>query len=348
MAPKTPRKISVHDVAREAGVSIGSVSRVLNGGRYTSPDLVARVTEAVRKLGWRPDAKAQSLRRGSSHTIGCLVTDIANPLYAACVSTLETRLAADGYMMLLAGSHYDAHREAELIELFLARGMDGLVVATIDESQSAAFEALRASKLPKVILDRDAGLASDFVLIDHRSGVADAVRYLAGMGHRRIALFTSTLSVRPGRERAAGYKLVHRALGLPYDAALVRGVSNQLRTSYDEMGELLRGPDPPTALIGLGNHILFGALRAVHEHGLEIPTDMSVIAIGSSATSEAIFPPLTLLRFDVENFGRLAAEMLLERLRQPDLPPRKVTMPTQLVMGATCVPPRARVSRKKR
>ncbi|MGZ5787386.1 MAG: LacI family DNA-binding transcriptional regulator [Ramlibacter sp.] len=344
-ASKVTRRISVHDVARETGVSIGSVSRVLNGGRYTSPDLVARVTNAVRKLGYRPDAKAQSLRRGSSRTIGCLVTDIANPLYAACVSTLETRLAADGYMMLLSSSHYDSHREGELVELFLARGMDGLVVATMDEDDSPALKALRASPLPKVILDRDNDLDSDFVLIDHRSGVASAVRYLAGMGHRRIALFTSGLSMRPGRERAAGYRLAHKALRLPFDPSMVRGISNQLRTSYDEMADLLRRPDPPTALIAIGNHVLAGALRAIHESGLAIPADMSVISIGSSAAAEFVFPPMTLLRFEVESFGRLAAEMLLERLRQPDQPPRKVTMPTQLVMGATCVPPRVHASR---
>lgn len=338
---KAPKKVSVHDVAREAGVSIGSVSRVLNGGSYTSADLVARVNAAVRKLGWQPDAKAQSLRRGSSRTIGCLVTDIANPLYAACVSTVETRLAADGYMMLLASSHYDAQREAELLSLFDARGMDGLIVATMDESDSPALKVLRATKKPLVLLDRDSELDGDYVLIDHKSGVASAVQYLASMGHRRIALFTPGLGMRPGRERAAGYLQAHQALGLPVDPSLVRGISNQLHTSYDEMLALLRRPEPPTAIIGLGNRILSGALRAIHEEGLAIPADISVISIGSGTTSEFIFPPMTLLRFDVETFGRVAAEMLLERLRQPDQPPRKVTLPTQLVMGTSCAPPRA-------
>jgi LacI family transcriptional regulator len=345
---KAPKKVSVHDVAREAGVSIGSVSRVLNGGSYTSADLVARVNAAVRKLGWQPDAKAQSLRRGSSRTIGCLVTDIANPLYAACVSTLETRLAADGYMMLLASSHYDTQREAELLSLFDARGMDGLVVATMDESDSPALKALRASRKPLVVLDRDSELEGDFVLVDHKAGMASAVRYLASMGHRRIALFTPGLGMRPGRERVAGYLQAHQALGLPVDQTLVRGISNQLHTSYDEMLALLRRPEPPTAIIGLGNRILSGALRAIHEAGLAIPGDMSVISIGSGATSEFTFPPMTLLRFDVETFGRVAAEMLLERLRQPDQPPRKVTLPTQLVMGTSCAPPKPAPKSKPR
>lgn len=339
---KAPKKVSVHDVAREAGVSIGSVSRVLNGGRYTSPDLVARVTAAVRKLGYQPDAKAQSLRRGSSRTIGCLVTDIANPLYAACVSALETRLAADGYMLLLASSHYDAQREAQLLGLFEARGMDGIVVATMDESaDSPAWGTLRGSRVPRVVLDRDADLEADFVLLDHRSGVASAVQYLASMGHRRIALFTPGLDMRPGRERAAGYAQAHQALGLPMEPGLVRGISNQLQTSYDEMTQLLRRPERPTALIALGNRVLSGALRAVHETGLSLPADMSVVSIGTSTTTEFSFPPLTLLRFDVEAFGKAAAEMLLERLRHPEQPARKLTLPTQLVMGASCAAPRS-------
>jgi LacI family transcriptional regulator len=340
---KAPKKVSVHDVAREAGVSIGSVSRVLNGGRYTSPDLVARVTAAVRKLGYQPDAKGQSLRRGSTRTVGCLVTDIANPLYAACVSALETRLAADGYMMLLAGSHYDAQREAELLALFEARGMDGLVVAPMSEApQSPCMEALQRSRKPLVLLDRDSPLDCDSVLVDHRSGVASAVQYLASLGHRRISLFTPGLDMRPGRERAAGHAQAHQALGLPLDAGLVRGISNQIQTSYDEMAALLRRPDPPTALIALGNRVLGGALRAVHEAGLSIPGDLSVVAIGSSAASELVYPPMTLLRFDVETFGRMAAEMILDRLRQPEQPARKLTLPTQLVMGASCAPAGAR------
>lgn len=337
MRLKPAKKVSVHDVAREAGVSIGSVSRVLNGGRYTSADLVARVTAAARKLGYQPDAKAQSLRRGSSRTIGCLVTDIANPLYAACVSALETRLAADGYMMLLASSHYDAQREADLLALFEARGMDGLVVAPMGEDMAGpAWKTLAASAMPKVVLDRDAELESDFVLIDHKAGVASAVQYLASLGHKRIALFTPGLDMRPGRERAAGYTQAHQALGLPVQPELLRGISNQLQTSYDEMAQLLRGRKPPTALIALGNRILSGALRAVHEAGLAIPRDLSVIAIGNSLAGEVLYPPATLLRFDVESFGRVAAEMLLERLRKPELPPRKLTMPTQLMMGASC------------
>lgn len=336
---KPAKKVSVHDVAREAGVSIGSVSRVLNGGRYTSPDLAARVTAAVRKLGYQPDAKAQSLRRGSTRTIGCLVTDIANPLYAACVSSLETRLAADGYMLLLASSHYDAQREAELLALFEARGMDGLVVAPMGEDVNGpAWKALRESGMPKVVLDRDADLESDFVLLDHRAGVASAVQYLASLGHKRIALFTPGLDMRPGRERAAGYAQAHQAAGLTVEPELVRGISNQLQTSYDEMAQLLKRKKRPTALIALGNRVLSGALRAVHEAGLAIPAQMSVVAIGNSMTSEVIYPPPTLLRFDVETFGRVAAEMLLERLRQPGLAPRKLTLPTQLMMGASCGP----------
>ena len=336
---KPPKKVSVHDVAREAGVSIGSVSRVLNGGRYTSADLVARVGAAVRKLGYRPDAKAQSLRSGASRTVGCLITDITNPLYAACVSAIETRLAADGYMLLLACSRYDAEREAELLQLFQARGMDGLIVATLGEEEGATLEALRHSRVPVVVLDRELALDTDCVLIDHRAGVAAAVQYLAAMGHKRIALFTPGLAMRPGRERMAGYTEAHQAAGLTVDRALVRGISNQIHTSYDETAQMLRAPRAPTAVIALGNQILSGVLRAIHEAGLAIPADISVISIGSS-TADVSYPPLTQVRFDVEANGRVAAEVLLERLRHPQTAARQVTLATQLVVGSSCAAPR--------
>ena len=144
--------------------------------------------------------------------------------------------------------------------------------------------------------------------------------------------------LRPGRERAAGYREAHKALGLKVDERLVRGFSNQIHTSYDEMSQLLRLKDRPTAIIALGNRILSGALRAMHEAGLTMGQDMSVVTIGSDSVNEFAFPPATLIRFDVEAFGKVAAEVLLERLRHPELPPRQVTLPTQLVVGASCGP----------
>lgn len=339
--PAAPRKVSVHDVAREAGVSIGSVSRVLNGGRYTSNDLVARVTAAARKLGYQPDAKAQSLRSGTTRTVGCLVTDITNPFYASCVSAIETRLAADGFMLLLACSHYDAARENELIQLFGARGMDGIIVATMSDGDTPVSEVLRSVRVPLVVLDRDFELDADFMLIDHRAGVGAAVKYLADLGHSRIALFTPGMGLRPARERVAGYMEAHKAARLPVDKRLVRSISNQVHSTYDDMRELLALPQPPTAVIGLSHRIVSGALRAIHEAGLKVPADISLVSIGSGETAEWMWPPMTQVRFDVEANGRTAAEVLLERLRHPEAARRKVTLSTQLVIGGSCAPPRA-------
>lgn len=338
---KPAKKVSVHDVAREAGVSIGSVSRVLNGGRYTSTDLVARVTGAARKLGYQPDAKAQSLRSGTSRTIGCLVTDITNPLYAACVSAIETRLAADGFMLLLACSHYDAVRENDLIKLFEARGMDGMIVATVGDGDSPVSQVLGDSRVPVVVLDRDFDLDADYVLIDHRAGVAGAVKYLAELGHTRIALFTPGMGMRPARERIAGYLDAHKAAKLAVDRKLIRGISNQVHTTYDDMRALLQMSEPPTAVIGMSSRIVSGALRAIHEAGLKVPADISVVSIGSSEATELMWPPMTQVRFDAEAHGRAAAEVLLERLRRIDEPRRKVTLSTQLVVGNSCAPPPA-------
>lgn len=331
----------MHDVAREAGVSIGSVSRVLNGGRYTSTDLVARVTGAAKKLGYQPDAKAQSLRSGTSRTIGCLVTDITNPLYAACVSAIETRLAADGFMVLLACSHYDAARENELIKLFDARGMDGMILATLSDGDTPVSRVLEGLRVPVVVLDRDFDLDADYVLIDHRAGVSSAVKYLAELGHARIALFTPGMGMRPARERIAGYLDAHKAAKLTVDRKLIRGISNQVHTTYDDMRALLQIGEPPTAVIGMSSRIVSGALRAIHEAGLEVPSDISVVSIGSSEATELMWPPMTQVRFDAEAHGRAAAEVLLERLRRIDEPRHKVTLSTQLVIGNSCAPPPA-------
>ena len=169
------KKASVRDVAREAGVSIGSVSRALNGGTYVSPELAAKVLAAVEKLGYRPDANARNLRTGSSKTIGCLIPDISNPLYATYVSAIETHLQENGYMLLLGNTKGSSIREQELMRIFVSRGMDGIVATPINDADSATVDVFAQCQLPLVILDRDLSIERDVIPVDNRAGIPKAI-----------------------------------------------------------------------------------------------------------------------------------------------------------------------------
>lgn len=331
------KKISVREVAAAAGVSIGSVSRALNGGNYVSADLSARVLQAVEKLGYHPDANARGLRMGTSKTIGCMIPDISNPLYASYVSVIEARLQEDGYMMLLGSTRSQISRERELIKLFESRGMDGIIATTVNEGAAESAEAFGKCKIPVVIIDRDMGSNYDTVMPDHRAGVRHALDYLFSLGHERIVLFTPGADIRPGRERIAGYREAYRAAGRKVDPKLIREVNPRLSSSYDDMKHLLMQPHRPTAVIGLSTHILADATRAIYEHGLSIPKDMSVIGIGTADSVGFSNPPMTILRLDIEANARTAAELLLERIRVgPQTARRHITKAVDLVIAGSC------------
>lgn len=329
------RKASVRDVAREAGVSIGSVSRVLNGGTYVSEDLRARVMSAVKKLGYRPDANARNLRTGSSKTIGCLIPDISNPLYAAYVSAIETRLQEEGYMLLLGTSKGSLLREQEIMQLFETRNMDGIIAAPLKETEQT--ELFSQCNLPLVILDRDLEIKADHVNVDHRSGIIKATEYLFSLGHKRIVLLTPGAEIRPGRERIEGYREAHQKAGYEIDETLIRPINPRLISSYEDTRNLLASKNPPTAIISLGTQILSSAMRAIHEANLQIPHDISIIAIGTSDTVEFAYPPLTLLRFDLNDYGQTAADLILSRIRSGNKSKKQtIIKPIDLTIASSC------------
>jgi LacI family transcriptional regulator len=337
------KKPSVRDVARAAGVSISSVSRVLNGGTAVSPGIAARVRKAVAGLGYRPDARARGLRMGVSKSIGCMVPDINNPLYAAYVSAIEARLQEEGYMLLLGSSRGQLDRERELLSLFESRGMDGIIAATVSEGEDATHALFSGCSVPLVIVDRDAGPDYDAVLLDHRPGLRQAVEYLFSLGHDRIALLTPGTGIRPGKERIAGYEEAFQTAGRKLDRRLVVGVDPKANSTFDDMRRLLARSEPPTAVIGLSTQVLGGAIQAINESRLRIPADISVVGIGTSQSLAFSNPPLTHLRIDVDGNAGVAVELLLQRLKTRGSPARQVTRPLELVVRESC----AKVARQK-
>ncbi|AKJ29370.1 LacI family DNA-binding transcriptional regulator [Caldimonas brevitalea] len=344
------KRVSVRDVAEAAGVTIGSVSRVLNGGRYVSAELKAKVLAAAERLQYQPHAGARSLRMGRSQAIGCMVSDIENPLYAGFVAAVEAHVGQHGYTLLLANSHHSRRREAEILDMFERRGLDGAVVTTSFNWDAQQPNPYSKSSLPLVMLDRAAPVACDQVLMAHREGIDQAVRYLHSLGHRRIALFTAGEGLRPTDERVAGYREAHARLGLDVDPQLLRLAAIPGVSGAEDMHALLALASPPTALIALGSRLLSGALQAARLAGRRVPDDLSVVAISSAPLLELADPPLTYVHFNLQQAGRAAAQLLLDRLdgerrAEPEdgQPPvcRSVEIEMELVVRRSCAPPAA-------
>lgn len=323
----------IRDVARHAGVAPSSVTRVLNGYPNISEDLRARVTAAIDACDYKPDAVASGLRRGVTRTIGIVVSDIVNPLFAEIVEGLEERLRESGYWFVLAHSHGDPEHDVESIRLLQQRRVDGLVLSVADETQPALLNILPQLRLPVVLLDREirGWTEASAVLSNHRPGVAQVTGDLLDAGHTSVALISGSEETRPGRERLAGFSEAFTARGLSPDPALVRTGAMSVRAGEDAAREILARQPKPTAVITGANLQLVGVLRTMQELGLSIGADVALAACDDVPIASLHAPPITVVARDTRQLGREAANLLLERLADPGAPARTLHLPTHVL-----------------
>ena len=331
-------RASMREVAERAGVAMSSVSRVLSGHPDVSPAMREKVMAAVAELDYQPDILAQSLRRRETLSVGFVVGDISNPLFAEIVTGVESTLHSNGYSMLLTNSLGDPMLEAAHIELLSHRRVDGLVISVLDETHPEPMSQLRGLDIPVVVLDRS--VPSDIpvsrVLSDHRSGMKEAGLHLLDLGHRRIGLIGGT-PVRPALERRAGLEDAFAARGLPATYTADEG-SFAVEHGATAMRRYLDLPEPPTAVIAGGNQLMLGALRVVAERGIALGRDLSFVGCDDVAITDLFQPAVSVVRRDNVAMGRTAAELILGRLRD-DAVPEDVVLPTEFVARPSCGPP---------
>ena len=338
MSAERPRgrgRASMREVADRAGVAMSSVSRVLSGHPDVSPAMSEKVMEAVAELDYQPDILAQSLRRRETLSVGFVVGDISNPLFAEIVVGVESTLHTNGYSTLLTNSLGDPLLEAAHIALLSHRRVDGLVISVLDETHPEALARLSDLDIPVVVLDRN--LPPDIpvsrVLSDHRTGMKAAALHLLDLGHRRIALIGGS-GVRPALERRAGLEEAFAARNLPPTYTLDEG-SFSVEHGAAAMRGLLDLPEPPTAVIAGGNQLMLGALQVVSERGVTLGSDLSFVGCDDIAITDLFQPAVAVVRRDNFAMGRTAAELLLGRLRD-GTPLSDVVLPTEFVARPSC------------
>jgi LacI family transcriptional regulator len=336
---RASRASTIKDVARAAGVSAGTVSRVTSNNPTVQPHVRAQVLAAIKRLGYRPNAIAQSMRTAETKLIGCLVADLSNPLYSAVFKSAEAVLAAAGYTLLIASTEDNVEREVQLIEAFARRRVDGLMGVMSTETDPRLLQALEEANIPLLLMEREIDLNADGIATDHIGGMRQATEHLISLGHRRIALITGPITTRSGRDRVAGYRAAHEAAGIPIDDTLLRCESLASAFAFTETQRLLSLSAPPTAVIAGGNLMLAGVLRALNLLGRAVPRDVSVLSSGETELAELAAPPVTVIRWDLAAFGREAASLMLSRLQDPDSEPRRMVIPCELILRKSCAPP---------
>jgi LacI family transcriptional regulator len=330
---------TIRDVARVSGVSVGTVSRSLNTPDSVRPATLGRVRAAIQELEFRPDTRAQNMRRRSTFTVGFVVDDIANPLHAATFKAADAEMRERGFSLYLVNTNGKAREEADAIDMLQHGRADGLIMTINSEQDARTLKRLEGLRVPSVLLDREISLEMDQVLTDHAIGMIQAVDHLIELGHRRIALITGGLGIRPGRERVRGFVEAFRRRRTPCPQDLIRAQSLSADFGFRETSALLNAPDRPSAIIAAGNRILVGALRAIQQQNISIPGDVSIIACDQTDLARLYPGPITLIDRDIEEIGRTAAQLLLDRLvERSERPAQRITFPTRLILGGSCAP----------
>jgi LacI family transcriptional regulator len=331
---------TIREVAERAGVSVSTVSRVLNDYPFVSEDARARVLEAMEALDYRPDVAAQSMRTGTSRAVGFVVADISNPLFATIAKGVDAVLHPRGYSLVLANSQNDPDHEAELISTLRQRRVDGLIAAVADERAPAL--AARLDGFATVLFDREVeGSKADAVCSDHEQGLAEALERLADLGHRRVALIAGSQGQLGSRARVVAYCTHAERLGLDGDPELLITIEPRREAGYDVGRSLLELDNPPTALVVAHNQITVGVLEAFRDLGVSVPGELSVVACDDVDVTRLYTPPIDVVSRDLLELGRAAGTLLLDRLADRHAPPRRVVLPTRLVVRASSAQPRA-------
>jgi len=334
------RRPTMRDVAARAGVSLKTVSRVVNHEPGVSGRLAARVTQAIADLDFRPNVGASSLRRadGKTATVGLLLEDVANPYSSALHRAIEDVALPRGVMVFSASLDEDPARERAFALAFSTRRADGLILMPAGDDQSYLAGELRAGTAI-VCVDRPAaGLRVDSVITTNVTGAAEGVRHLIAAGHRRIAFLGDRSTIATARQRYDGYCDALRAAGLPVDADLaVHGLSDA-SIADGAATSLISRPDPPTALFTAQNLITIGALRALRRLGLE--RTVAVVGFDDFPLADLITPGVTVVAQDPAGIGRAAANILFRRIAGDPSPPATHIVPTTLIRrGSGEIPP---------
>ncbi len=325
------RRPTMRDVAAAAGVSLKTVSRVVNAEPGVSPELVQRVGRAVEALDFRPNLGASNLRRadGKTSTVALLLENVANPYSSVLHRAVEDVAMSRGVVVFSASLDEDPARERELVRIFSARRADGLILAPAGTDQSYLAKEV-AGGMPIVCVDREPrGIALDSVTTTNTTGAAEAVRHLVRHGHRRIAFLGDARRIVTAQERFQGYLDALSGMRLPHLPGLVVHDVGDSALADGAASTLLTRPEPPTAIFAAQNLVTIGVIRALRRLGLE--RSVALVGFDDFPLADLTSPGITVVAQDPIGIGRTAASLLFSRLAGDTSPPGAHVVPTTLI-----------------
>jgi len=309
---------TMEDVAREASVSISTVSHVLNGTRKVSPSTVQAVQDAIRKIGYVPNTLAQALAGAASRTIGVAISTLTNHYFAETVCAIESECARRGLMMFLADTHDDPEQELRVVQALQQRRVDGIILAPTAGPERRAIEYLEAAKIPAVLVDRLTPAPFDQIGVENIQSSEQLVSHLIEHGHSRIGFIEGASGISTSVERLQGYRAALERAGIPFETELARRGESGNEPARLAVHELLALDRPPTAIMVSNNLMMIGAMHALREAKVRVPEQMALVGFDDFDWADYFDPRLTVLAQPLEEIGARAVDLLMRRIGEPD------------------------------
>ncbi|WP_445670219.1 LacI family DNA-binding transcriptional regulator [Paenibacillus sp. PL2-23] len=326
-------KATIYDVAKEAGVSIATVSLVINGKGKISAERREEIRRIMLRMGYKPSMIASALTGKKTYALGLLVPDISNPFFAEIARAVEDEGQRHGYSVFICSTDNRDDKVEHYAALLEQKNVDGVIVGTGLKELSALAPLLQGG-MPVAFLSRECPAAGvPTIVVDDYGGGASAAEHLIGLGHRRLAVLAEQESISSSRERVRGFRETAAAAGITLDPQLVR--SSSLKDGKASALALLSQAERPTAIFCCNDMLAIGALQAAKTAGLRIPDDCSIVGFDDTVLASVTDPPLTTIAQPIERLGQLAVQYVL---REPERTPERVVLPPALVQRQSTSP----------
>jgi len=329
------QRVTLLDIAADAGVSRATVSLVIRDVPSVAASTRKRVQKSIKRLGYIYHRGAASLRMQQSHAIGLIVSDITNPFFAEVIVAIEDRLASERLVTLLGNTSEDHAKETRLLKTMREFPADGILICPAIGSGASSPVVTLGNQLPTVAFARRAP-DLDYAGVDNVQGALLAVEHLCSLGNRRIAFIGGDPDVSTGHERIEGYQRALARLGLPFDPCLVLPASPTRRGGYDSVRRLLQIENRPTAALCFNDVVALGVIEALQHAGVRAGKEFGVVGFNNVADAAQSLPGLTTVDTSPRQLGESAAELLLKRIAQRDSPIRTVILQPRLIVRESC------------
>jgi DNA-binding LacI/PurR family transcriptional regulator len=310
--------VTIRDVAKIAGVSISTVSHVINKTRYVSPELRKKVNDIMKKLDYEPNLLASSLKTKKTGTIGLVISDSSNLFFAFMQTYIENIFTSQGFSLIVSNSHYDLEKEIEVLKMMRSKRVDGILIVP-ENIDSRQMESIDRSGIPIVIIEREIqGAKLDSVLIDNRIGSFNATEYLIGLGHRRIGYLDRMVDKSHSIERKKGYLSALRKNNIEIREELIIRSGFSCEDGYKATKYLINLKESASAILTFGDFAALGSIKYIYDKGLSVPDDISIIGFTDMPICDYTRPSLTTIKYPVSEIAKASSNILLSRIKEPN------------------------------